>query len=319
MYHYIFKHRHPDIYDMYDIFFVNKYVAEKELLRLFDSEEIKALVRDGIIEKKSATYRFLFRFIPFEKLFMVGKSDIKDPQYAHINYDSVTFIEFLRKIGIEHRRYKRSIEIGCGAGLVSSEIAKVSEAVDSVDINTYALQIMKINADLNVLKNITPYYSDCYENVDGMFDLIISDPPFEIMPENDKSIFHRYGGKLGMEVALKIIEGFDKHLESGGEAIVFTNSYITNSNKNTLVSAINDMLKDSKFRITFHTLSYQINPDFYKTYRECNVAYSIAYIIRFTRSNIFEINIIPLSLLGQIRESIRVAYLYVISTIKNAF
>lgn len=317
LYHFIFRKRYPDVYMLYKIFFMDEPAEKDELLKIFDESEVNEFIKNKIIKCEDAKCRFDFRFVPFERLFLAGKCDIKDAHYVHLNYDSVTFVEFLRKMGLDKKRYKRAVEIGCGAGLVSMEISRITDSAEAVDINPYALELMEINAKLNNISNVRAYYSDCYQNAKGRYGLIVSDPPFELMPENEKNVLHRYGGHLGMEIALKIFSGFEEHLEFDGEAVVFTNSYIRNYRDDTLKEAVRDMFKNKKFKVTFHTLSYQVNPDFYAMYRKHNISYSIAYVIHVKRSDRFEMDIVPLSFSGKIKEAIRVLYLHVVALLKS--
>jgi release factor glutamine methyltransferase len=49
--------------------------------------------------------------------------------------------------------------------------------LESVDISSKALEVAKRNNELNGT-NVNFYLSDCFENVTGKFDLIISNPPY---------------------------------------------------------------------------------------------------------------------------------------------
>lgn len=295
---------------------MNELTDKKSLLKLFSTDEVDDFIKNGIIECEGQDYRFNFRFVPFEGLFLIAKINMKDAEYVHLNYDSITFLEFLRKI-LFHRNFERALEIGCGAGLISIEITKNATDVDAVDINPHAVKVVDINAKLNNVSNITAFISDGYDNIKEKYDLIVSDPPFELMPEKEKDVLHRYGGFLGMEIALKIFAGLDEYLKDSGEAIVFTNSYIRNFRIDTLKDALCEMFKNKKFKLTLYTLSYQINPEFYSMYRKYNITYSIGYIIHVKRANDFKIVIVPLGFLKKIKEISRLFYLYIIILLKK--
>lgn len=287
----------------------------ESLLEIFNAKEIDDFIKNGILRCEGHYYKFNYRFIPFEDLFLVAKVNTKDPGYAHLNYDSITFVELLRKMQLR-QNYQRALEIGCGAGLISLEIARSSRRVDAVDLNPYAVVIMEMNAQLNKIPNITTFTSNCYNKIKERYDLIVSDPPFELMPDEAKNILHRYGGFLGMETASRIFSGIDNYLSDNGEAVVFTNSYIINFKENSLVKKLYAIFKDKKFKITLYALSYQINPEFYSLYRRFNISHSVSYFIHFQRANGFEIVIVPLKFLSKIKEIIRVFYLYALVLFK---
>ncbi|MDD5618276.1 MAG: methyltransferase [Candidatus Omnitrophica bacterium] len=318
LYHFIFGKKYPELYKLYKACFMNEPIGRELLFKLFSADEVDNFIKNDIVKYNSQEYKFDFRFIPFEDLFLLGKIDIKSPEYAHLNYDSVTFIDALRKMRLNDN-YKRALEIGCGAGLISIEIARVADLVDAVDINPYAKKIADINAKLNGFSNINMFISDCYDNVKQKYDLIISDPPFELMPEEDKGILHRHGGHLGMEISSRIFKGLEEHLKDGGEAIIFTNSYIRGFKIDTLRIALEEMFKNKNFKITLSKLSYQINPDYYPIYRKYNITHSIAYIIYFKKANNFHMAITPFGFFNNIREVLRLVYLYAVIFLRVRF
>ena len=320
-YHFIFRRNNPYLYRLYDVFFMNGPVDENFLLTLFNQEEVNNFIDNLILKAEGGVYKFNFRFIPYEDLFLIGKVDMEDREYVHLGYDSVTFAEALRGM-LTGRKVRRALEIGCGAGLISIELAKYAECVAATDINPYAVRAMEINARLNNIFNNNAFISDIYNNVKGKYDLIVADPPFEIMSEHKKEILHRYGGHLGQEIAIRILNGLDEFLDKHGEAVIFTNSYIKNFRQNTLKDNVYKMFKDKKFKVVFSELSYQINPDFYSDYRRHNITHSISYIIHIKRSPGFEMKVVRLNPIERVKETSRVIYLYgliLLQGIRNVF
>ncbi len=308
LYHAIFRKKNNMLYKLYKACFMNEPFKKEILDGIFSDEELTRFIEQKIVLKNNGNYVFNYRFVPYEGLFLVGKINMEDPEYAHVNYDSVTFIEFLRKMNLASK--KRSLEVGCGAGLVSIEIAKISEHADAVDINPHAIKIMDLNTKLNQIKNIETFRSNCYQNVRHKYDLIISDPPFELMPDEDKNILHRYGGILGMEIALDIFKGLSESLTEDGESVIFTNSYIKHDKTDTLVDALEEVFKDTRFELTLYPISYQINADFLPTYKKNNICYSIGYMIHVKRGTKYKLRIVPLGPLNRAKEIFRLVYLY---------
>lgn len=85
-------------------------------------------------------------------------------------------IEFVKKMGL---RKPRVLDIGSGSGCISITLNKmlIDSIVESVDISSKALEVAKENNVLNNT-NVEFYLSDCFEKVNGTFDVIISNPPY---------------------------------------------------------------------------------------------------------------------------------------------
>lgn len=94
----------------------------------------------------------------------------------------------------------RLLDVGCGYGPLGIALAKTKGLdVTMVDINHRALDLAKKNAEKNhVSANI--FQSSVYDNVEGEFDYIISNPPI----------------RAGKEIVHRIISESINHLVVGG-------------------------------------------------------------------------------------------------------
>ena len=72
------------------------------------------------------------------------------------------------------------LDLGCGYGAIGIVIKKILDTnVTMIDINNRAIHLTKMNAKKNnVLVNVIN--SDGYENVDDLFDYIVSNPPIRV-------------------------------------------------------------------------------------------------------------------------------------------
>ena len=85
----------------------------------------------------------------------------------------------IEKIKEEKMEVKKVLDIGSGSGCIPIALSKMVPGVqfESVDISSKALEVARRNNELNGT-NVNFYLSDCFENVIGKFDLIISNPPY---------------------------------------------------------------------------------------------------------------------------------------------
>ena len=85
-------------------------------------------------------------------------------------------IKLIKELKIENPKI---LDIGTGSGCIPITLNKMikGSTVESVDISSKALEVAKINNRINDT-NVNFYLSDCFENVEGRFDLIISNPPY---------------------------------------------------------------------------------------------------------------------------------------------
>ncbi len=93
------------------------------------------------------------------------------------------------------------LDFGCGYGPIGIYIAHESDAeVHMIDINRRSLELARKNVNTNHV-NVQIYESNLYENVDDVFDYIISNPPI----------------RVGKTILYQILEEAKKHLKPHGQ------------------------------------------------------------------------------------------------------
>lgn len=96
------------------------------------------------------------------------------------------------------------LDVGCGYGPLGLSLAKAyGVQATMVDINTRALDLARRNAEKNNAK-ATIFQSNIYEQVEGHFDHVISNPPI----------------RAGKQVVHEIIEKSKDFLEIGGDLTI---------------------------------------------------------------------------------------------------
>jgi release factor glutamine methyltransferase len=121
----------------------------------------------------------------------------------------------------------RIIDIGSGSGaggLHAAALTDPSAALVLTDINHGALRFSRINAALNGARNVEIVESDLFAAVEGLFDLIVSNPPYLVDPL--ARLYRHGGGELGFDLSVRIAEQGVAHLAPGGRLLLYTGSAI---------------------------------------------------------------------------------------------
>lgn len=142
---------------------------------------------------KSEQSQFIFRFHKYDLLFT---SDNGVFSKSMIDYGSRVLLD-----NIEITNEKTLLDVGCGYGTFRICLNKVYSHlnVDMVDVNDRALELAKLNAkNNNIHANI--YKSFIYENVQGSYDVIVTNPPV----------------RAGKEVVTTILQESIEHLNENG-------------------------------------------------------------------------------------------------------
>lgn len=112
------------------------------------------------------------------------------------------------------------LEIGTGTGLVSIFASLHCSNVTSTDINPHAIKCAEHNIKLNNRSNISIIKSDLFEDIEGVYDLIIFNTPYLPVTE-EEHIDDDYskawdGGENGRETIDKFLEQAPNYLKKEG-------------------------------------------------------------------------------------------------------
>ena len=94
------------------------------------------------------------------------------------------------------------LDVGCGYGVIGITCAKRKEvtSVTMLDVNNRALELARKNAKLNGINKVKIIESDGFENINELYDVIITNPPI----------------RAGKAVIYKMYEDAKKHLKPNG-------------------------------------------------------------------------------------------------------
>ncbi len=121
---------------------------------------------------------------------------------------------------------RRALDLGTGCGIQAMHLSRHAEEVVATDLSERALQIARLNAELNGISNIEFRSGDLFEPVAGeRFDQIVSNPPFVITPRVSGIPAYEYrdGGMVGDTLVEAVVSGIAEHLSPGGAAQLLGN------------------------------------------------------------------------------------------------
>ena len=155
--------------------------------------------------------------------------------------DTETLIDF-----VIEKPVKSVLELGTGSGAIAITLACEWKEVQvtAIDISEDALSLAKLNAEnFNVQNKIHFLKSDWFETVRGSFDLIISNPPYIGLVEQDEIAAEvikydpqiaLFAGRDGLEAYKRIIPNLAKFLNPGGLVVLETGASQSNQVKNMM-------------------------------------------------------------------------------------
>lgn len=102
----------------------------------------------------------------------------------HFTISSKILLDFLKPLDLDNKTF---LELGCGSGIISLFAASKSAIVTASDINTVAIEALKVAAKKQEL-SLNVVYSDLFDELlQEVFDYIIINPPYyPKAPESEK-------------------------------------------------------------------------------------------------------------------------------------
>lgn len=127
----------------------------------------------------------------------------------------------LRAALAEARPADRVLEIGCGSGFISQELALRAKRLLATDINPHAVRAAWA-------RGVEVIRADLLRGIKGKFDLILFNAPYlPTQPQERTGQWIDYaldGGENGRQTVDRFIEDLAEHLRPGGSALLLISS-----------------------------------------------------------------------------------------------
>jgi release factor glutamine methyltransferase len=181
--------------------------------------------RAGVLAPHEDGWRSLVRFSSLDdELFVHSAYPTTDVDAVFFGPDTGRLVDAVTASlpGGHDRPIRRAADIGCGAGAGAIAVAKRARGgeVIGVDINPAALRATALNARLAGVANVVSRASDMLHDLEGDFDLIVSNPPF--MVDAAERAYRHGGGPLGAGLPLACVDAAVERLAPGGALVLFT-------------------------------------------------------------------------------------------------
>lgn len=137
--------------------------------------------------------------------------------------DTCRFVRAMEQTPLPPRdTLRRIVDIGCGSGVGAITLARrfPDAEVIAVDINERALALADINIRLAGVTNTSARNSNLLNQVDGVFDLIVANPPYLL--DDMERVYRHGGGELGAGLALQIVQAAIVRLARGGSLWLYS-------------------------------------------------------------------------------------------------
>ncbi len=206
--------------------FIRKATSWTKLQELMnDREELEPEIAEkAIAMAKQRALHHPTAYIIGEKEFY-GLNFFVSPSCLIPRPDTETLVE----VGLEAIKahsYHTVLDMCTGSGAIAVAIkANADVTVTAVDISPEALKIAKLNAKTLLQEPINFIQSDLFSNVEGTFDIIVSNPPYvtqewyeEVEPEvkQEPTLALIDYAIDGLDIIRKIIKDGKAHLNKGG-------------------------------------------------------------------------------------------------------
>ena len=181
---------------------------------------IEKLVEQRIKERKPLAFLT-------QEAFFCGYKFYVDERVLIPRSPMAELIQNLFEPWIDSASVERVLDVATGSGCLAVAIANNFPGAEVVasDVSKGALEVASINVDgLSVREQVTLVESDLFENIEGVFDLIVSNPPY-VGPKSYEALPPEYhhepdlaliAGQNGLDFIARILHDSPPFLRDNG-------------------------------------------------------------------------------------------------------
>ncbi|MFO7626205.1 MAG: class I SAM-dependent methyltransferase [Candidatus Fermentibacteraceae bacterium] len=221
----------PRLELLYRLFFLNHAVPSEAAYGALNRSVVQNLLNDGIVWENAGSVLSNFRVVPWRNSLLLSDPDEDDDErrenYVYVGGDSTILSDFVSRT-IGGRKFRRGLDLCAGTSIQAHSIVDHCQTVDAAEYNPRAVAFAGVNAAINGLEGkVRPIESNLWEKVDGVFDIVVCNPPYVPMPDHkvSKSNMDAYGGAdYGMNIPVEVFRGLSEHLDTSGYAVFLASS-----------------------------------------------------------------------------------------------
>lgn len=191
---------------------------------VLDSELFELMGQAQILEAHGEHWISQVRWASLDdQLYLHSRFPTCEANAVFFGPDTYRFVRMLREhLQGDSAPLQRIVDIGCGAGPGAQTAARLRPQAEvlALDINELALTFTAVNARLAGITNLVTARSDLLRDVEGRFDLIITNPPYLL--DVEQRVYRHGGGNHGAGLSLKIFDAALERLAPGGTLLLYT-------------------------------------------------------------------------------------------------
>jgi SAM-dependent methyltransferase len=161
---------------------LNEILDEEDLAPLLARDVIDEFVSRRVLIRRDRKITAAVRLVPYDDHFYLADSAHLEDQRSlygirptYINFETHEQVTYLQR-KLKSRRFARALEVGCGTGVISLELARFLGHREGTDLHERSIQFARVNQSIRRDRGATFYASDLFSNVAGRFDLIMFNP-----------------------------------------------------------------------------------------------------------------------------------------------
>ena len=206
--------------------------------RILPPAWVELLRASGALDETGPLLRSRVRFSTAgDELYIHSVFPTLESDAVFFGPDTYRYLSLLRRL---RPSATRAVDVGAGSGAGGISIASSCSSVVLADINSLALRYAAVNAAINGTTNVHIVRSDVLAEIDGEFDLVISNPPY--LADDHARVYRDGGGRFGEALSIRIVRESIQRLQRPGRLILYTATAIVDD-RDTFQDAVAPFLE----------------------------------------------------------------------------